>query len=185
MSLERYLVLLVPSKEFNYDVIKNIGLEKLIVRKLSYCLELDFRSSSINNDLEGITLAGDIISIEKAEHDSGSFDPSSTDSFKTIIDETQKLIDAERYWKAHTLLELIWKHSNGDRKKGFQGIIWLLVSLVHYQMMEPEISRNVYARARGQIRSSGFTCIFNQLPDQFAYPLRISLNCLMENYITR
>ena len=59
----------------------------------------------------------------------------------------QYLINEERYWEAHEVLENQWQASKGIAKTTYQYIILLCVAGVHMQRGHSEICRNVIERA--------------------------------------
>ena len=179
MFPERILLLVKPkSCEFE-SAIKDINLNRFILRKLSYCYELDFRTTDIQTDLTKIQKICDIISVERAEELPSDLSQKEPINHNLIIREAQSLIARERYWKAHVLLEIIWNKETGYYRKGIQGLIWLLVALVHYQMQESSVSDEVFKRARTRMQESGFGDIYSQLPETFEYPISLNLESLL------
>ena len=57
------------------------------------------------------------------------------------------LINEERYWEAHEVLENHWQESEGIEKITYQYIILLCVAGVHMQRGHRDICRNVMERA--------------------------------------
>ena len=166
----RFLVLAVAKAEYAETKLQQLGLMKLIIRKLTYCQELDFRSKDINWDSGRIGELYQILSIEKLDDDAPSVDDISNSEYRILISETESCMNKERYWKAHTVLEKIWNIEKGDRKLCFQAIIWLLASMVHYQMGEQETAAKMYSKARERLQNLGYVEIVNQLGINFSYP---------------
>jgi predicted metal-dependent hydrolase len=65
----------------------------------------------------------------------------------TSFDFALYLINDERYWEAHEVLENQWQASKGVERATYQYIILLCVAGVHMQRGHIEISRNVIERA--------------------------------------
>lgn len=180
MFPERKLLLVRANNHSFESDARGLKLDRLIIRKLSYCYELDFHTFDVESDLLKIRNIGHIISIEDSEDSPEETGINGTYDRNNILKGTQKMIDLERYWKAHVLLEMIWKQESGMFKKGIQGIIWLMVSLVHYQMGEISVSEKVFEKAKRRIEDSEFLEISSQLPTSFTYPIKLSLESLLQ-----
>ena len=174
----RFLILAVADDEGIEAKIRQLDLARLIIRRLSYCLELDFRSAEIEGEISGIGRLCRIIAIERVDDDTPSSSTLSTEEYNSLIREVENCMKKERYWKAHTILEKVWNIEDGDRKLGFQTIIWLLASLVHYQMGEIDTATEMYSKSRKRLRDLGFLNIVDQLGDEFSYPRFIDLSSL-------
>jgi predicted metal-dependent hydrolase len=175
----RFLVLAVAEDEYAEFRIRQLHMIKLIIRKLSYCHEIDFRSHDIKADIGRISGLYQILSIEKLEDEAQYICEISKQEYIDLIGETESCMNKERYWKAHTILENIWNIEKGDRKLCFQAIIWLLASMVHYQMGEPETAERMYIKARERLHNLGYVEIVNQIGMKFSYPCFLELSSLV------
>lgn len=178
MFPDRFLVLLDSQGFESGTRIRQLKLERLILRKLSYCVEVDFRSDRINRELVELGMIGRILSYEQVDERPIAYSTLRKDEYNSIISQTEQYLNNERYWIAHTKLELIWACERGERKKGVQAIIWLLASMVHFQMDEPDVAEKLYLKSRESLERSNSFDIFRQLREKFEYPCFLDLSSL-------
>jgi predicted metal-dependent hydrolase len=69
----------------------------------------------------------------------------------------RNLFNTERYWRAHEILESIWKNSYGNEKALLNGIILVAAAFVHHEKNENEICISILKRALMKLeRASGY-----------------------------
>ena len=83
----------------------------------------------------------------------------------------KNLFNAEKYWRAHEVLESIWKNSYGDEKVLLNGLILIAAAFVHYQKNESEICISILKRAMIKLeRTRGyyFEIRFDEIKDRIS-----------------
>ena len=69
----------------------------------------------------------------------------------------RNLFNTEKYWRAHEILESIWKNSYGNEKALLNGIILVAAAFVHHEKNENEICISILKRALMKLeRASGY-----------------------------
>ncbi|HUY27763.1 MAG TPA: DUF309 domain-containing protein [Candidatus Binataceae bacterium] len=61
------------------------------------------------------------------------------------------LFNAGRFFDCHEAWEEIWKHSHGEDKRFYQGLIQAAVAILHVQRGNREGAAKLYAKARGKL----------------------------------
>ena len=69
----------------------------------------------------------------------------------------RNLFNTEKYWRAHEILESIWKNSYGNEKALLNGIILIAAAFVHHEKNESEICISILKRALKKLEgASGY-----------------------------
>lgn len=63
------------------------------------------------------------------------------------VAEAVSLLNAERFWEAHEVLESVWRVAGGEEKRLLQGLILVCAAFVHEQKGEHEIALGVAKRS--------------------------------------
>src|SRR5256712_7227407 len=61
------------------------------------------------------------------------------------------LVNQERFWEAHEVLEEIWHPATGDDRDTIQGLILTAAALVHYQKDEKSVCVSILGRAKEKL----------------------------------
>ena len=61
------------------------------------------------------------------------------------------LFNAGKFFEAHEVWEEIWKHSSGEEKLFYQGIIQAAAAMVHVQRDNPAGAQSMYLKARAKL----------------------------------
>jgi hypothetical protein len=93
------------------------------------------------------------------------------------------LIENERYWEAHEVLENNWKNSSGIEKLTYQYIILLCAAGVHMQRGYDSVCRNIILRANKMktLDTIGMLDISGIRDEKFKNPY-LELNSLIFQY---
>ena len=166
--LTRYLCFTDAFDGGKIQTAKSLGATDIIVRKHSTGFEVDFRFPQDPNttNLPTILGTGPII---PAEGDLTGY------SHNELVAKATKLIAGERFWECHNCLEELWKRSTGDRKKLFHDIIGVVVSQIKAQMGQWDVGKTVFVRSYTALKEAGTRGILKQLPLEFTYPMKFSL----------
>jgi len=85
---------------------------------------------------------------------------------------SNELIEQERFWEVHTILEPFWRMEGGEMKKYLQGIILIASAMVKHQMGRTDVAEHIYDRALSILSPlSPSRKILDQIPKRFAYPI--------------
>ena len=69
----------------------------------------------------------------------------------------RSFFNTEKYWRAHEVLETIWKSSYGNEKALLNGLILVAAAFVHHEKNENEICVSILERAIMKLeRASGY-----------------------------
>ena len=69
----------------------------------------------------------------------------------------RNLFNTEKYWRAHEILESIWKNSYGNEKALLNGLILIAAAFVHHEKNESEICISILKRALKKLEgASGY-----------------------------
>jgi predicted metal-dependent hydrolase len=71
------------------------------------------------------------------------------------IESARNLFNTEKYWRAHEVLESIWKDSYGNEKALLNGLILIAAAFVHYEKNEDEICISILKRAIIKLERAG------------------------------
>jgi uncharacterized protein len=66
---------------------------------------------------------------------------------KDSIDYARILFNSQKYWRAHEVLEAIWKRSEDAEKQILNAIILISAAFVHYQKNENNVCISILERA--------------------------------------
>lgn len=170
--LPRYLCFTRALGEEQVSAAKSIGAVNPIIRKHTDSYEFDFRfpGDPMETELPDALKTTEIIA---AEYDFASL------TAEQILADSGALIAEERFWESHNLLEELWQRSTGDRKSMLHDVIGLVVSQIKVQMGQWEVGKKVYERSAASLGRMGVESIVEQLPEDFAYPLKISLEPIL------
>ena len=79
---------------------------------------------------------------------------------ETLV-EAQRLLDAERPFHAHEVLEARWKACPPDERDLWQGLAQLAVGLTHLRRGNPAGARTLLARASARVGRYAGTCPYD------------------------
>ena len=158
------------------EKLENTGALYIMSRKHKNCIEIDFQTKEELNmgnlNLENLPFFEftQLITEENTK-------PALTESDMPIAFFIANwLIDEERYWETHELLEDIWHISHGNIREYFHGLTLLAVAGVQWQTQREDIARSTYIRAVTKLRSSEINMEFvESLPQAYVYPLKIRI----------
>ncbi len=167
----RYLCFVDSVDDIKLETLKSKGLFNLIIRKHSESIELDFRYK------EDLGKTGILSIIENGEVQMVEDDFSSLSSSE-ILFKTNDLIKEERYWECHNYLEELWKRYSGHKKGMVHDLIGIIVSQIKAQMDQWEVGKRVYERSYKALKVHTVPALSLQLPSEFRYPLKISLDVI-------
>lgn len=167
-TLSRFLAFTGDYGDSFRGALESLDASRIIIRRHTDLVEVDFRiSPEITAEELRRRIPGDA-EVQPVVEDYPALSTSG------MLRKCDELIAAERYWEAHNILEDIWKRSAGFQKQVAHDIIGIVVSQIKVQMNQYETGRTVYARNVSSLKENGITEILEQLPDQFAYPVRFS-----------
>ena len=149
-----------------------MGADKIIVRRHSDSTEIDFTLDAGQDSSQFQHLIDYLISINPVRED---FSGMSTGEMLELADE---LVKEERFWDAHNVLEFLWKGSSGSKKALLHDVIGIIVSQIKVQMGQMKTGELVYKRSLSNLKDSAPAAFNESLPENFAYPLHISLSSL-------
>ena len=169
MQCPRYLCFTDSVDDIKLQTLKSKGLFNLITRKHTECIELDFRYQGDlgKSGIWSIIENGEVLKVE---------DDFSSLSSTEILLNTNDLIKGERYWECHNYLEELWKRYFGHKKVVVHDLIGIIVSQIKVQMDQWEVGKRVYERSYKDLRVHTVPALFQQLPSEFGYPLKISFD---------
>lgn len=73
------------------------------------------------------------------------------------INFARRLFNTEKYWRAHEVLETVWKGSYGNEKALLNGLILVAAAFVHHEKNEDEICVSILKRAIMKLeRANGY-----------------------------
>jgi hypothetical protein len=170
-SLTRYICFPKFLDDEKIQKARFFGIINPIVRKHSEGYELDFRFQ----DESGITELSVILGTTNINRVEDDFSHLRTGE---ILSKATAMIKEERYWESHNLLEELWKRNTGAKKKLIHDIIGIIVSQVKVQMDQWDVGKRVYERSYSQLNLTQGDAIMRLLPQNFAYPLKFSLETL-------
>jgi len=119
------------------------------VRVASNFLELDISvpsESTLDAISSKLSNIGPLIEIDRIAEKEIDKDES--------IKMARVLFNNEKYWKAHEVLEGVWKHTYGDERDLLNGLILVAAALVHYQKGEQGICISIMNRALAKLNNS-------------------------------
>ncbi len=171
VQCSRYLCFVDSVDDIKLQSLKSKGLFNLIIRKHSESIELDFRYQGDLGNSGILSLIGkcDLLKVE---------DDFSSLSSSEILFKTNELIKEERYWECHNYLEELWKRYSGHKKRMIHDLIGLIVSQIKWQMDQWEVGKRVYERSYKALKMHTLPALSLQLPSEFRYPLKISLDVI-------
>ncbi len=173
-SEQRFLLFVKSNPQTAAIVLENMGADKIIFRRHSDSVEIDF-SVPIGHKLSQIEKQiGDFISMNPVKEDFSNL------STREMLELVEELIKEERFWEAHNVLEDIWKKQNGQNKKTVHDIIGVVVSQIKIQMGQMETGEKVYYRNLNALRADQVSEITEQLPEDFTYPLKLKMSALLQ-----
>ncbi|MEM0140341.1 MAG: DUF309 domain-containing protein [Ferroplasma sp.] len=159
--------------------LKGLGCTQVIVRSHTIGKEFDFHCSYplyIKNELSKKFALKYFIILP------ARFDITENHQKKTgnmLIIEANSLIENERFWEAHNVLEVIWRKENGKLKDYIRGIILIVSSMAKYQMGSSSVARVMYNRARLLLADLTMAKpILDQIPINFNYPVKFKIPLL-------
>ena len=167
----RYLCFVDSANDNIVKALKSIGLFNLILRKHSQSVELDFRYKGDLGKAELKAIIGNN-DFFRVEEDFSALSPSE------ILSKSTELIKGERYWECHNYLEELWKRNSGPKKTLIHDVIGIVVSQIKVQMGQREVGKVIYERSKEALKGGEACVLLPQLPSDFHYPLKISLNVL-------
>ena len=167
----RYLCFVDSVDDIKLHTLKSKGVFNLIIRKHSESIELDFRYKGNlgKSGILSIIENGELLMIE---------DDFSSLSSSEILIKTNDLIKEERYWECHNYLEELWKRNSGHKKEMIHDLIGIIVSQIKAQMDQWEVGKSVYKRSYKALKVHTVPALSMQLPSEFRYPLKISIDVI-------
>ena len=75
-------------------------------------------------------------------------------------------------------IEELWKRYSGHKKRMIHDLIGLIVSQIKWQMDQWEVGKRVYERSYKALKMHTLPALSLQLPSEFRYPLKISLDVI-------
>lgn len=152
------------------------GISSLIIRKRSDSIEIDFHTDNPDQAESRLREIAEVKEFRRLNEEPVSYDSEYFQSILAseadIIRRARTMFLEERYWEAHTVLEDLWKASEGPKKKTLQGIIIVAASMTHYQMDELDIAERMYGRALALIREGT-----GKSPGDYGYGKSFSYPC--------
>lgn len=171
-QVPRYLCFTNSVKENQIRSALSLGIVNPIIRRHSDCSEVDFRFSG-DPKLSGIP---DILGANEISAVEENF---SFLSAEEILSNATVLIRDERFWECHNYLEELWKRNSGQRKKLLHDVIGIVVSQIKMQMGQRDVGKRIYERSHNALSQMNAQAIIKQLPKDFTYPLKISLETIL------
>lgn len=98
------------------------------------------------------------------------------------LNKIKMLVEMERYWEIHNILESFWKRKIDPEKLFLKGVIDICVSQVKVQMGQSGISKKIMTRGELEIKQSGLSKYIVNIMDRKEYPARFT-NLLLLNII--
>ena len=155
-----------------------------IIRKLTYCSEIDFQLPDNYDSLSFLKESDGIIEIVPVSEEIS--EPNSTPTrgkeyANSLIQRANILIERERFWETHNVLEEAWHAMSEPLKTYFHGLTLIAVANVQAQTDREIIAKGTYTRALAKIIASGVDNNFaKSLPADFSYPLKVVIPLLHE-----
>ena len=146
------------------------NIKGVILRYTTYGCELDvFDNSTLNDVLKNLKESSIVFSSsdEQLDRIKRNFDD------KSLINYAFSLLNQERYWEYHEILEKIWRKYDGNTKEYIQCLIHIGVSMVKLQLEQTETASIVYNRTMEKMKSLFSNDEFQIFPQQFHYPIRL------------
>lgn len=174
-SGKRTLAVMEPGSDVG-AIRKLAGMHSLIIRHRSYAVEVDFHSNDPEKSLHELSSAGQVISHQDLDESGKVYDDAFFRRIRSeepvIIEEGRHMFREERYWEAHTVLEDLWKATEGRKKRMLQGIIILAAAMTHHQMGEAGVAHSMYRKAVRMIRGGvPEGSAIPGVPEEFTYPV--------------
>ncbi len=165
--MQRYLIY-IPKDVVPDDIKKFSCIDRPIFRYRTRDIELDIHTRNdacIDEILKSISVK------EVEEFDAEKLQESlATRDKEDIMRSVSALFSDEKYWEAHEVMESLWKHSKGDERKFYRGLILLSASMVHYQMLSFDKAIEMFNSAVKML--SSIEGINITIPHSFVYPVK-------------
>lgn len=170
----RYLAFIHDDVSSVIRIINEAGGKVLIIRKHTDCTEVDFRlkeNSHFQKIQNFIKVQDEIIPVRE------DFSDLTTGKMLLFADQ---LIDQERYWEAHNIIEELWKHLTGYQKQVLHDTFGIIVSQIKVQMNQAETGQGVFQRNIEKLRKNQISVILDQMPEKFTYPIKFRFSPLLK-----
>ena len=167
----RCLVFSVDTEKVMQELL-DIDATNIIIRSHTDCNEIDFRVEAAA-DMSSLRPGHyGIISVSILMPNHGLPPQEFGPDFLGAVEITANwLVEHERFWEVHEVLEELWHLAKGKLKDYYHGITLLAVANVQAQTNRLDIARATYSRALFRIASSGTNAeLLQSLPQQFSYP---------------
>ncbi len=156
------------------EILKNIEVRDLISRHHISHIEYDFQTARATEEIiKGLVKENSSFYLTLIEEVAPT-----TDLIKSerILDEALYLINSGEFWRAHVLLEAIWKHEEDLLKRNFfRGLILLCASQVKEQMNQREVALKMYSKAIKLVAQKFPEGVKQDIaPEHYSYPLRVN-----------
>lgn len=156
------------------SALRKAGASRLIVRKHSDSVEIDFRLKDLEAGFALRTFFSGEIKIEEVREDFSNL------SLVQKLAFADELISEERYWEAHNVMEDLWKSLTGKSKQILHDVIGLIVSQIKVQMGQNDTGAVVYDRTLINLKVQGIEILISQLPQVFTYPIKFKVSGILE-----
>ncbi len=154
VELSRYLVRVANVKEFKPGQIDEISsdLQKIAqkfggdlknVRISAYAIEFDLFTASEKLDqvIKALSKHWSLLGVRDLGEEQIFTNK------QEVVNTTKNLLNEERYWECHEVMELIWRRESNSSEKALQhGIILLVSALVHSQKNEESVCLRMLGR---------------------------------------
>ncbi|MEM0158735.1 MAG: DUF309 domain-containing protein [Thermoplasmataceae archaeon] len=146
------------------SAIDSIGAFDIIMRRHTNNIEVDFKITD-RTAVSGLWSIGSLV--EPSDNFEGR-------ACRDILAECDRMIEEERYWEAHNMLEYLWKLYNGRAKAILHEVIGIAVANIKAQMGQGDVASVIYNRSKDKLSDfigMGATLDF---PPSFKYPVIFS-----------